>query len=259
MQKSYSVYWLKDREQVDVLSQGYIGVTCALARRIREHKKLRGEQFEVEVLGSQLTKQEAFSLELALRPLPNIGGNRKKGGLKWGVIRSPKVLDLYEQITKEQYYCPKSAALVLLRWKNNLPKSAVQLRVLFSLLSGDFATVDYVLNGHVFFEKLRLSALDTNDAINCHDAFYWMLDGAKFCNGKVELDKGAAGWAESIIDDFASKYGWVKMVRIAVVAIATALCARRECRKDEVSPILQEAAYLLLNDGHYKRIVMNGD
>jgi hypothetical protein len=72
------VYWLYDISCSWPQSEGYVGVTNNLRRRLREHRRRR-KGFDVAVLfaGSDI---ECFTVERELRPRPSIGWNNGAGG-----------------------------------------------------------------------------------------------------------------------------------------------------------------------------------
>lgn len=82
------LYWLRLREHNDMFSQGYIGVSCNLHRRIISHKH-RFKAIWNDIVVQQLvmsTPEYCYDLEKKLRPKRNIGWNKSIGGLKNNVM-----------------------------------------------------------------------------------------------------------------------------------------------------------------------------
>jgi NUMOD3 motif len=72
------VYWLFDVTCSIPQTEGYVGVTNNMVRRLREHRRKRsGFQSAILLEGSD---EECFSLERDLRPRPSIGWNNGAGG-----------------------------------------------------------------------------------------------------------------------------------------------------------------------------------
>lgn len=74
------VYWLKDKTCTDPEKHGYIGITKRLPRRVTEHRRKFGADFDVEVL-FRGTRDECLAEEKRLRPWFDIGWNLISGGL----------------------------------------------------------------------------------------------------------------------------------------------------------------------------------
>lgn len=84
------VYWIHYKEHLDPYTEGYIGITNNLERRIDEHKSKHSKSRHVKnrigagaifsVIHQVDTIQEAASLEEKYRPTENIGWNICKGG-----------------------------------------------------------------------------------------------------------------------------------------------------------------------------------
>jgi hypothetical protein len=82
------LYWLRLPEHTDVFSQGYVGVTSQIEKRLRSHKH-RFKSIWDKVVVEQLvisTKDYCFSIEQKLRPLRLIGWNKSAGGDKNNVM-----------------------------------------------------------------------------------------------------------------------------------------------------------------------------
>lgn len=91
-----SIYWIRTKEHSDMYSEGYIGVTRNLNRRIKTHKHLAENNAHVnEKLKESLVlfkdsilidvifsgeEQECYDKEFELRPRKNIGWNIDIGG-----------------------------------------------------------------------------------------------------------------------------------------------------------------------------------
>jgi predicted GIY-YIG superfamily endonuclease len=93
----YTVYWIHYNYETNIATQGYVGVTKNLKRRIKGHKddcKCRPSRAVPTVVNERGTKDlvietiaegnkdAMYALELELRPLPDIGWNRRAGGYK---------------------------------------------------------------------------------------------------------------------------------------------------------------------------------
>lgn len=91
----YSIYWIHLNDHTDVMTEGYIGMTCDLDRRMREHRqganylnthlakaiRMYGwDNLQVTVLDQHHSKDYAFALEAECRKEANIGWNIAKGG-----------------------------------------------------------------------------------------------------------------------------------------------------------------------------------
>lgn len=79
------VYWIHRREHSDPSTEGYIGVSKNLDRRIQEHQREKwfcGDDSIVDVLKTFKEEVDAYLHEELLRPTANIGWNLNKGGTK---------------------------------------------------------------------------------------------------------------------------------------------------------------------------------
>ena len=75
--KNY-VYWLFDGSCIDPITDGYIGITKNLKRRIREHMN-KFHDFSLQIL-YEGTREECLYIEFGLRPRWNMGWNKSPGG-----------------------------------------------------------------------------------------------------------------------------------------------------------------------------------
>ena len=78
------VYWLRLAKHTDVFSQGYVGVTSCIKKRLRSHKH-RFKEIWNKIVVEQLvisTEDYCFSIEQKLRPSRMIGWNKSIGGDK---------------------------------------------------------------------------------------------------------------------------------------------------------------------------------
>lgn len=78
------VYWVHLPEHTDMFSQGYIGVTPNLKKRIREHKHKFKDLWDRIVIKTVLIADLAYCymIESKLRPTKNIGWNKAIGGYR---------------------------------------------------------------------------------------------------------------------------------------------------------------------------------
>jgi len=91
----YSVYWLHLPNQLDVKTQGYVGVSNNPKRRLSEHKlaskngnnqnpylgRILNKYEVLQTVIFQGTEAECYSQEELLRPKKNIGWNANRGGI----------------------------------------------------------------------------------------------------------------------------------------------------------------------------------
>jgi predicted GIY-YIG superfamily endonuclease len=91
--KTYYVYWIKCVEHSDIFSEGYVGISCNPKERMRAHKKnkkdspLRNailkygwDNLTKVIINSELSLEEALTLERKFRPAERIGWNLQTGG-----------------------------------------------------------------------------------------------------------------------------------------------------------------------------------
>lgn len=86
----YVVYWLHNEGMTDPLSQGYIGITFQLEKRLKKHSlnptnplvRNKWDRLTYEVLFQGLTEDEALKIEGRYRPTKNLGWNASVGGIK---------------------------------------------------------------------------------------------------------------------------------------------------------------------------------
>lgn len=81
MLNEYLIYWIHNESETDIESQGYVGITKNLKRRIREHNTranfLNDRIVEIFLCGE---KEYCKQIEKQLRPRKNIGLNIASGG-----------------------------------------------------------------------------------------------------------------------------------------------------------------------------------
>ena len=81
MIKECVLYWIHNKFETDILTQGYVGVTKNLERRIKEHKRKDGfldeREINIIIYGDRKT---CLRIEKHLRPHTNIGLNKSIGG-----------------------------------------------------------------------------------------------------------------------------------------------------------------------------------
>lgn len=75
------VYWIYDETCTDADTDGYVGVTNDLNRRLKDHRRHKRvpENAKIKVL-MEGSRQECFEYEKQLRPRKSIGWNRAVGG-----------------------------------------------------------------------------------------------------------------------------------------------------------------------------------
>ena len=79
------VYWIRRKDHTNPTVDGYVGVSRDLDRRVQEHQREKWfyrDECTVDVLKQFDTEKDAYVYEEFLRPIPNIGWNLNKGGIK---------------------------------------------------------------------------------------------------------------------------------------------------------------------------------
>ena len=89
----YCVYWIHTSYHKDILTEGYIGITCNFKERLKSHKKNKKktrltnaidfygwDNLIKELIFTNLSLEKALDLEEMYRIKPNIGWNHQKGG-----------------------------------------------------------------------------------------------------------------------------------------------------------------------------------
>lgn len=92
------IYWLHLEEHTDIFSEGYIGITKNISKRIGEYSRILNnkakksyhitkaistygwDNIKVDILYRDLSLESALEKEKELRPNPNIGWNTLIGG-----------------------------------------------------------------------------------------------------------------------------------------------------------------------------------
>jgi hypothetical protein len=82
MINEYLIYWIHNKEETDINTQGYVGITNNLKRRLIEHKRhkdniLVGRNVDIFLQGE---KEYCKQIENHLRPKRYIGLNSMSGG-----------------------------------------------------------------------------------------------------------------------------------------------------------------------------------
>jgi len=82
MINEYLIYWIHNKEETDINTQGYVGITNNLKRRLIEHKRhkdniLVGRNVDIILQGE---KEYCKQIENHLRPKKYIGLNSMSGG-----------------------------------------------------------------------------------------------------------------------------------------------------------------------------------
>ena len=85
---SHCVYWLHLSDEQDMFTQGYIGVTSNIKKRMRSHKHRFKHIWNNIILETILigSKDYCYSIEKKLRPIRHIGWNCANGGFKNNVM-----------------------------------------------------------------------------------------------------------------------------------------------------------------------------
>jgi predicted GIY-YIG superfamily endonuclease len=103
MLNDYLIYWIHNKDETDIWTQGYVGITNNLQRRIREHQNKKNYLFEKRKVEIFLFGEREYckEIEYKLRPKKNIGLNVAAGGgippNATGIKRSDKTKFLMSQ------------------------------------------------------------------------------------------------------------------------------------------------------------------
>jgi hypothetical protein len=102
MYQEYLIYWIHSDQETNIETQGYVGITKNLTRRLKEHRRkhnfLDNRKVDVYLYGDKLYCKQ---VEKSLRPNRNIGLNIAEGG---GLPPNPlgkKLTSLHKQRIKE--------------------------------------------------------------------------------------------------------------------------------------------------------------
>lgn len=89
----YTVYWIRHKDQTDIMSEGYVGITKNLCERIRGHRKSKHQtplvtflkstdwlDVEIEMMDQNLSLKDALLTEAYYRPTQMVGLNLQMGG-----------------------------------------------------------------------------------------------------------------------------------------------------------------------------------
>jgi hypothetical protein len=81
MLQEYLIYWIHNDQETNIETQGYVGITKNLTRRLKEHRRkhnfLDNRKVDVFLHGDKLYCKQ---IEQSLRPKRNIGLNIAEGG-----------------------------------------------------------------------------------------------------------------------------------------------------------------------------------
>jgi len=81
MYQEYLIYWIHSDQEINIETQGYVGITKNLPRRLKEHRRkhnfLDNRTVDVFLYGDILYCKQ---IEKSLRPKRNIGLNIAEGG-----------------------------------------------------------------------------------------------------------------------------------------------------------------------------------
>jgi hypothetical protein len=81
MYQEYLIYWIHSDQETSIETQGYVGITKDLTRRLKEHRRkhnfLDNRTVDVFLYGDKLYCKQ---VEKSLRPKRNIGLNIAEGG-----------------------------------------------------------------------------------------------------------------------------------------------------------------------------------
>jgi predicted GIY-YIG superfamily endonuclease len=80
MNKKYSVYWIHSAEETDITTQGYVGISNDLSRRLSEHKAKKWYSTRLVEVYAEGTIELCKAIERELRPKKNVGLNIAAGG-----------------------------------------------------------------------------------------------------------------------------------------------------------------------------------
>ncbi len=93
MDNNYSVYWITKKDCTDYLSEGYVGISSNVQRRLNDHastvstsivskaiQKYGWPNLNKTILVDNIDKELACLIEEVLRPSDKIGWNITKGG-----------------------------------------------------------------------------------------------------------------------------------------------------------------------------------
>lgn len=85
---THCVYWLHVSSEQDMFTEGYIGVTSNLKKRMRSHKHRYKNIWDNVILETILigSKDYCYSIEKKLRPTRHIGWNCANGGFKNNIM-----------------------------------------------------------------------------------------------------------------------------------------------------------------------------
>lgn len=102
MYQEYLIYWIHSDQETDIETQGYVGITKDLTRRLKEHRRkhnfLDGQKVDVFLYGDKLYCKQ---VEKSLRPKRNIGLNIAKGGGLPPNALGKKLTSLHKQRIRE--------------------------------------------------------------------------------------------------------------------------------------------------------------
>ena len=81
MYQEYLIYWIHSDQETNIETQGYVGITKDLTRRLKEHAKrsnfLDNRRVDIFLYGDQLYCRQ---IEKSLRPNRHVGLNIAEGG-----------------------------------------------------------------------------------------------------------------------------------------------------------------------------------
>lgn len=85
----YSVYWIRRQDHNNILNEGYVGITNNIDNRMKQHTKSKNiigkairkyQDIVVDVVHTNISKEDALKIENDLRPVEMIGWNICAGG-----------------------------------------------------------------------------------------------------------------------------------------------------------------------------------